>query len=211
MTRMSFSGFQKSNLIWGDILNCSMLPDSCCANCRTGLSKNIIIKTHERTCTLSQTCLIPVLIRVNQWVLTTLRLVVSSMVWMTLSLCLKRICSITSARIEPNFWHKRRRTNGEIYIGSIQQWYYYWKSVITVETTSAAGDSLNHLNCILLKAVTLQLPLERKSLHISRANAEEDTGLHMLIIIIIPVEYLVGAADQFEDVDLWMRFSIVCQ
>ena len=41
-------------------------------------------------------------------VCTTLRLVVSSMVWMTLSLCLKRICSMTSARREPNFYQGQR-------------------------------------------------------------------------------------------------------
>lgn len=29
--------------------------------------------------------------------------------------------------------------------------------------------------------------------------------------IIIQVKYLVGAADQFEDVHLWMWFSVVCQ
>lgn len=49
----------------------------------------------------------------SQRLLTTLRLVVSSMVWMTLSLCLKRICSITSARIEPNFWHKKRKNKDQ--------------------------------------------------------------------------------------------------
>lgn len=48
--------------------------------------------------------------RQGQWILTTLRFVVSSMVWMTRSLCLKRICSITSARIEPNFWHRKGET-----------------------------------------------------------------------------------------------------
>lgn len=53
-------------------------------------------------------------IRQGQWILTTLRFVVSSMVWMTRSLCLKRICSITSARIEPNFWHKKGETEREV-------------------------------------------------------------------------------------------------
>lgn len=40
-------------------------------------------------------------------------------------------------------------------------------------------------------------------------NTEDDAGLQTLIVI--QVKYLVGAADQFEDVDLWMWFSIVRQ
>lgn len=40
-------------------------------------------------------------------------------------------------------------------------------------------------------------------------NIEDDICLQTYIIL--QVKYLVGAANQFEDVDLWMWFPIICQ
>lgn len=113
---------------------------------------------------------------------TTLRFVVSSIVWMTLSLCLKRICSITSARMKPNFW-KCQTEWGQRGWG--------WGSERERDREKKKRETL--------RSTEKQTSSHNKP-KIKTTTTTTRTATH-----------LIGAADKFEDVHLGMRLSVVCE